>query len=313
VLERGVKMDRLLVTGGSGLLGSNVAYLGSDRFVAQLTYNSHPVSVPGCASVRMDLTNGIDVRRTVERFRPHLIVHTAALLPAKLCEENPALARAIHIDGVGYLCDAAREVGANLIHISTDWVFEGTQELYREEDTPTPINEYGRSKLGSERVVQESGVDHCIIRPSLYGWNFRRNKFCYAEMVLETLGRGEKFFAPDDQYFAPILVNVLAEAMFEIYARNITGVLHVTGSEVCSRYGFCKTAAEVFGLDRDLVKPVAISREYFGVNVPRHQSLDVSRAKSLLTTKLPGIREGILEMKRLQDSGYVERLRGQSN
>jgi dTDP-4-dehydrorhamnose reductase len=309
--ERGGKMDRLLVTGGSGLLGSNVAYLGSDRFATQLTYNSHSVSVPECASVRMDLTNGMDIRRTVEAFRPHLIIHTAALLPAQLCEENPALARAIHIDGVRDLCDAARDVGAKLIHISTDWVFDGTKELYGEEDTPNPLNEYARSKLGSERVVQASGVDHCIIRTSLYGWNLRPNKFCYAEMVLETLGRGEAFFAPDDQHFAPILVTVLAEAMFEIYARGIAGVLHVTGSETCSRHEFCRTVAGVFGLDSDLVRSIPFSAQYFGVNAPRHQSLDVTRAKSRLTTRLPGIREGLLEMKRLRESGYVERLRGE--
>ncbi len=306
-------MDRLLVTGGSGMLGSNTAYLARDRFDTQITFNAHPAEIRNCTSVQMDLRDRANVVRTVERFRPHVIIHTAAFVPAKACEENPAMARAIHVDGVGYLCEAAKELGTKLIHISTDWVFDGNKTLYTEDDSPNAPNEYGRTKFRGEKVIQESGVSHCIIRTSLYGWNLRAGKFCYAEMALNELGKGEEFSAPDDQYFAPILVNVLAEAMFEIYARNIAGVLHVTGSEVGSRYDFCKTAAEVFGLNRELVKPVPMSREYFGVSAPKHQSLDVTRAKSLLTTKLPGIREGLLEMKRLRDSGYIGRLRGESN
>jgi dTDP-4-dehydrorhamnose reductase len=293
------------------MLGSNTAYLARDRFDTQVTFNSHPVEIPNCASVRMDLRERANVVRTVERFRPHVIIHTAAFLPAKLCEENPAMAQAIHVDGVGYLCEAARNVGAKLIHISTDWVFDGDRGHYKEDDPPNALNEYGRGKSRGEKVIQESGVSHCIIRTSLYGWNLRAGKFCYAEMVLDRLGRGEEFPAPDDQYLAPILVNVLAEAMFEIHARGITGVLHVTGSETCGRYEFCRTVAEVFGLDSELVKPVPISREYFGVSVPRDQSLDVTRAKSLLETKLPGIREGLLEMRRLRDSGYVAGLRSE--
>ena len=304
-------MERLLVTGGSGMLGSNTAYLARERFDTQLTFNSHPVEIRNCASVQMDLRDRASVLRTVEGFRPHGIIHTAAFLPAKVCEEDPAMARAIHVDGVGYLCEAAKAVGAKLIHISTDWVFDGKKGLYTEDDPPSALNEYGRSKLRGEKVLQGSGVSHCIIRTSLYGWNLRAGKFCYAEMALDRLGKGEEFSAPDDQYLSPILVNVLAEALFEIYARNITGILHVTGSEVCSRYDFCRTAAEVFGLKRDLVKPVPISPEYFGVRAPRDQSLDVTRAKSLLKTELPGIREGLLAMKRLRESGYVAALRGQ--
>ncbi len=303
-------MDRLLVTGGSGLLGGNVAYWGRDRFDTQITYHSHRAPVPKCSSVKMDLRDREDAITVVEGFGPHLIIHTAALLPAKLCEDNPALAQAIHVDGVGYLSEAAKHVGATLIHISTDWIFDGMKAAYKEEDIPNPLNEYGRSKLKGERVVQESGVDHCIIRTSLYGWNLRAEKFCYAELAVNTLEKGEEFRAPADQFLAPILVNILAEAMFEIYDKGITGILNVTGSEAGSRYDFCRTAAEVFGLNPDLVKPVLISPEYFGVTAPRHQSLDVTKARALLTTRLPGFRDGLLKMKHLRDHGYVARFRG---
>jgi dTDP-4-dehydrorhamnose reductase len=86
-------MDRLLVTGGSGLLGSNVALLGSSRFETQFTYNAHPVTISNCKGVMMNLADRKEVTEVVNSFKPHLIIHTAALLPGKLCEEDPAKAR----------------------------------------------------------------------------------------------------------------------------------------------------------------------------------------------------------------------------
>lgn len=303
-------MDRLLVTGGSGMLGSNVAYLSRDRFATRFTFRSHPVSIPKCSGIKVDLQDCIAVKRAIETYRPNLIIHTAALLPAKLCEDDPVLARGINTDGVRHVCGAAKEIGAKLIHISTDWVFDGAAERYSEEDRTDPINEYGRSKLEGEQIIQESGVNYCIVRTSIYGWNLRPGKLCYLETALETVRKDEEFPAPMDQYFAPILVNSLAEALFEIYEKDISGVLHVTGSEACSRYEFCRTAAEVFGLRPDLVRPVVLSDKYFGVQVPRHQTLDITKAKSLLATRLPGNWEGLVAMRELWDNGYVSRLRG---
>ncbi len=101
-------MDRLLITGGSGLLGSNVAYLGRNKFDSEITYNSHQVNIRKCKIVKMNLCDRESVRSAVLGFSPQLIIHTAALLPAKLCEENPALAQAIHVDGVAYLAEAAK-------------------------------------------------------------------------------------------------------------------------------------------------------------------------------------------------------------
>jgi dTDP-4-dehydrorhamnose reductase len=258
----------------------------------------------------MDLGDRNNVGAVVREFTPHLIIHTAALL-GRQCDENPALAQTTNVDGTRYLAEAAKEVGAKFIHISTDWIFDGEKELNTEDDEPNWLNEYGRTKAEGEEAVRASGVNHCIIRTSLYGWNLRVGKLSFQERVLDSLERNEEFFAPDDQFYNPILVNILAEALFEIYSKDITGVLNVTTPEVSSRHEFCRIMAEVFGLKRDLVKPVPISPEYFGVPVPKHQSLDVSKAKGLLETKLPGTREGLSEMKRLRDTGYVARLRSE--
>ncbi len=303
-------MDRLLVTGGSGLLGSNVAYLASTRFDTRFTYNAHQVNIRKCTGVKMDLGERESVKIVVREFKPQVVIHTAALL-GKQCEENPALAQTTNVDGTGYLAESAREVEAKLIHISTDWVFDGKKELNTEDDEPNCLNEYGRTKVKGEEAIQASGVSHCIIRTSLYGWNLRVGKLSYQERVLDSLEKNEEFYAPDDQFYNPILVNILAEALFEIYAKDITGVLNVASPEVCSRYEFCLTMAEVFSLSRDLIKPVAFSPKYFGIPAPKHQSLDVTRANGLLEMKLPRIREGLLEMKRLRDTGYVTRLRGE--
>lgn len=304
-------MDRLLVSGGSGLLGGNVAYLASTKFNTRFTYNIHEVSIRNCTGVKMDLGERESVDAVVREFNPDLIIHTAALL-GKQCQDDPALAKSTNVMGTKYLAESAREVGAKFVYISTDWIFDGEKELNREEDEPNPLNEYGWTKLRGEQAVQESGVNHCIIRTSLYGWNLRVGKLSFQERALDSLEKSEEFYAPDDQFYNPILVNILAEALFEIYGKDLKGILNVASIDTCSRYRFCRKMAEVFGLNEDVLKPIAISPEYFGVPVPKHQSLDVARARELLDTKLPGIHEGILEMKRLRDAGYVARLRGGS-
>jgi len=303
-------MDRLLVTGGSGLLGGNVAYLGGTRFNTRFTYNLHQVSIGNCTGVRMDLAERKSVEAVVREFSPHLIIHTAALL-GRQCEDNPALAQTTNGEGTRYLVESAKEVGSKFIYISTDWIFDGVKELNTEDDEPNPLNEYGRTKLMGEQAVQESGVNHCIIRTSLYGWNLRVGKLSFQERALDSLEKSEEFYAPDDQLYNPILVNILAEALFEIYRKDVRGILNVASTEACSRYQFCRTMAAVFGLNDDPIKPIALSPEYFGMPVPKHQSLDVAKAKKSLETRLPGIREGLLEMKRLRDNGYVARLRGE--
>jgi dTDP-4-dehydrorhamnose reductase len=259
----------------------------------------------------MDLGKRESVDAVVREFSPDLIIHTAALL-GKQCQDDPALAKSTNVMGTKYLAESASEVGGKFIYISTDWIFDGEKELNREEDEPKPLNEYGWTKLRGEQAVQESGVNHCIIRTSLYGWNLRVGKLSFQERALNSLEKSEEFYAPDDQFYNPILVNILAEALFEIYGKDVRGILNVASIDTCSRYQFCKKMAEVFGLNDDVLKPIAISPEYFGVPVPKHQSLDVARARELLDTKLPGIHEGILEMKRLRDTGYLAHLRSGS-
>jgi dTDP-4-dehydrorhamnose reductase len=302
-------MDRLLVTGGSGLLGSNVANLASARFETRFTFNANRVNIKKCKGVKVDLRDRRSIEAVIRDFKPHVIIHTAALL-GKQCDEHPALAQSINVNGTRYLAESAKEVGAKLIHISTDWIFDGKKELNCEEDEPNPLNEYGRTKMKGEEAIRESGANHCIIRTSLYGWNLRVGKLSYQERLLDSLEKCVVFYAPDDQFYNPILVNILAEALFEIYGKDIKRTLNVASAEICSRYRFCRTMAEVFDLNDDLVKPIPISPEYFGVPVPKHQSLDVAEARALLETRLPSIRDGLLEMKHLLETGYVARLRG---
>lgn len=302
-------MRRILITGGSGLLGANCAKLASSRYETWFTFNAHPVQIGGCKGLKLDITDAGQVKAVVNELKPDAILNAAALLPARLCEENPDYAYRLHVDAVRTLGLVAKETDARIVSISTDWVFDGSKTRYTEEDVPNPLSVYGRSKLAGEQALLSTGAAATVVRTSLFGWNVRPGKHSYVEAVIDALGSGKPFRAPSDQYLATMLVNHLAEAIFEILERGITGLLHVTSTTGVSRYELAVMTAEVFGLDKALVEPVPIDATYFGVEVPRHQTLDVSRASNILRTRLPSTREGLEEMRRLRDSGYVDSLR----
>ena len=193
--------------------------------------------------------------------KPDFLFHLAAYTNVDKAEEEKRKAYEVNVLGTRNIVTACRVLDIPLVFISTDYVFDGEKELNREEDEPNPLIEYGWTKLRGEQAVQESGVNHCIIRTSLYGWNLRVGKLSFQERALDSLEKSEEFYAPDDQFYNPILVNILAEALFEIY---------VCGSSVPSDR-FRRWRAILFQLpaSRELARLPGRSESALG-SVPSH-------------------------------------------
>jgi len=298
-----------LITGGSGLLGGNLAMMAREKFEVYATYYRHPIKIKNCVTLAMDIRNRRETFRAVSRIRPELIVHTAALTDVDYCEEHPNEAYSLNVEGTRNLAMAAESVGAKFIYISTDSVFDGKKGMYTEEDLPNPLNCYAKTKLEGERILGEFDLNYTIIRTCIYGWNMQR-KFSLAEWVIDGLCNNKKRPMFTDVFFSPILVNNLAEAIFEIYERDIQGVLNVAGSERCSKFQFGKKVAEVFSLDGSYIEPISIN-DYAGFKAvrPRDVSLDISKAKKMLHTKLLNVEEGLVWMRELLENGFVNELK----
>lgn len=299
------RKERLLITGGSGLLGSNVARMTAKSFEVFATYNSHPNRISGCRFLPLDIRDKQKVISMFEEIKPDLVIHTAALIDVDYCQDHAEEARMTNVEGTESVALASKEVGAKLVYISTDSVFNGKKGMYAEEDVPHPVNIYARSKLEGERRVQYWLPDSLIIRTAFYGWSpSNSNRVSLANWVVSGLREGRTLKMFTDVFFSPILTSNLGEVLREIYHKNLSGVYHVAGSERCSKYGFGLEITQAFGLDKSLIQPSSIAEASLRAPRPRDISLNVTKISEVINTRLLNVKEGIARFK---DSEYFLR------
>lgn len=300
---------RVLITGGSGLLGSNLAKMASEEHEVYATFLQHPVRLQGCHLLALDITDKQRVVATIEQLKPDVIIHTAAQTNVDYCELHREEVEKLNVEATASLAEGSAALGCKLVYISSDYVFSGDKGMYGEEDTPNPINFYGYTKWAGEKAVTERCLDYLIARTSIYGWNIQ-NKSCFAEWVLDGLRQRREMAIAVDLFSTPILVNNLARALLDLVEKGVSGIYHVAGVERCSRFQFASTLAQVFGYDVTPLKPIRAQELKLRAKRPADVSLSVTRAQELLGVRLLGVADGLREMKSLLDSGYVRALRG---
>ncbi len=288
---------RLLVTGGSGLLGSAVAALsirkGYDTYTG---FNQHPAS-EGTPTL-LDVTDTLTVEEAFKSVRPDVVVHSAAMTHVDRCEENRELATLVNVEGTRNVAREAEKLGAFLLYVSTDYVFSGEKGDYRENDTPYPINHYGATKLDGARIVASSGAAYCIARPSvIYGSRPAAGKENFVLWVIKQLSTDKPIQIINDQWVSPTLNTNLAEMVLEVIQRQLTGIYHLSGATPINRYDFTLRIAKEFNLDESLITPVTSKEMKWAAKRPMNSSLNVSKASSTLRNKPMRIEEALRRLR----------------
>ena len=297
---------RILVTGASGLLGSRVVSLARERKHEVLaTYNANPV--PGEEMERLDVTDTAAVFAVVRSFEPDAVVHAAAMTNVDECERNPDRAMAVNGRGTENLAMAARELGAKMIYVSTDYVFDGTKDSpYLEYEAPAPLSYYGHSKLRGELSVRNICSDYAIARTSvLYGWNAPGQHANFATWVMGSLKKGERIKLATDQLNSPTLVEDCAAALLRIVELDARGIFHTCGRSCVSRHEFGLQIAREFGLDTGLITPAKISELSWAARRPAMACLSVERTERELGMRFRTTQEGLALMREQMDKGRV--------
>jgi dTDP-4-dehydrorhamnose reductase len=287
---------KILITGASGLLGEKLAKFALKRgFEVYGTYMSNPTSLGN--PIKLDLTDTVAVLSLCEKTRPDIIIACAAITDVDLCEREKNLATAVNSEAAGDLAQASKAIGAHLVYVSTDYVFDGRKGRYDEEDEPKPINHYGYSKLLGEKKVASTAKSWCIARTSVvFGWG-REKRPNYATWILKGLREGKKLNVVTDQYASPTLNTNLAAMLLEISERKLQGIYHVAGRDRIDRYAMASELADVFGLDKTLLTPVKSSSLNWLAKRPEDSSLNVNKAFRELTTKPLYLDKALIEMK----------------
>jgi dTDP-4-dehydrorhamnose reductase len=294
-------MKRILITGASGFLGRYVAGSLHHRYRVLGTYRGHATALDGCELTRMDVADAADVHATVQAFRPDVVVHTAALGDVDACEQHPHEAYRINVQGTEGMAQAAVAVGARLLYISTDQVYDGVQGNYDEADAPNPLMVYGRTKLEGEHRVATICHDAVILRLALmYGWG-TSTRLNFVDWLLQRLQGGQEVPLFVDQYRTPLYVVQAAEAIDRlIEAAEVHGVFNLGGGERIDRYTFGLKFCEVFDLPKASLKPIAMASVEGLAARPRDCSMHSARLSALLQTRPLTVEEGLQAMRRLR-------------
>jgi dTDP-4-dehydrorhamnose reductase len=283
-------MERLLITGSEGLLGSKIVEKTRPFFDVIPTHYTPPL-FPN--SVRLDITNENEVSQIFRQYQPKAVIHAAAETNVDKCETDRRWAKKVNVFGTKNLATVCGKTNTNMIYISTDYVFDGKRGLYRETDGPDPINYYGLTKLKGEWFVKSLCRKFMIARTSvLYGKH--PTKLNFSTWVIKKLKQGERIAVVDDHYNSPTLADNLAEALLEAVRKHFNGLFHVAGSERISRYDFAIKTANIFDLDANLIKPIKTIKSTFWVaKRPKDSSLCIDKAKKRFNTVFFGIQKGL--------------------
>ena len=232
----------------------------------------------------LDVTRWGQVKEVVGQVRPQVIFNCAALTNVDGCENNSEMARAVNRDGAAHLLEMATAVGARLVQVSTDYVFDGRNGPYLEEDPTSPLGIYGQTKLAAEELIGEEG-GHLIVRANVLFSHAGGSQASFVTWVAKSLAAGESIRVVTDQVGNPTYAPHLADALVLAVQKGADGLYHYGGLEFASRFSFAKTIARILNLDETLIEPV--STQALGQIAPRplHSGLICSRMKMDLGVK----------------------------
>ncbi len=289
-------MAKILITGASGLLGSNLAVVAAAEHQTLGIYHQHPLQIPGVDMMAAELSDPRQATRVIAGFAPDWVVHCAAASEVDRCELDPAWARRLNLEMAKNVAEAAAGVGARLAHISTDAVFDGELGDYRESDEPRPIMIYGETKLAGERAVALAHPEALVLRINLFGWG-PGPKRSLAEWFLERLEAGDTCPGFTDIYFSPLLAQHLARALLELLEAGASGLLHLPGHTCLSKYEFGVQLAQEFGLDAARIRPMSVGDAKLTAARPRRLCLNGEKVESVLGRPLPELDSGLRELR----------------
>ena len=291
---------KILLTGANGLLGQKTA----EVFAKETDHELLLADLAGRAEeprkysyISLDITNKEKVKSVVKDYKPDIIINAAAYTNVDGCETERELSWKVNVDAVKHLIIASRYNASKIIHISTDYIFDGVKGGYDEDSTPNPLSFYGKSKLASENALFASGVSSAVIRTMIVygnGKNVRKN---FALWLIDKLGNNQPVKIVDDQFGMPTMVDDLGLALVRIVDRERTGIYNVCGSEYLSRYEFALKLADVFEYDSGMIEPIKTAELQQAAARPMNSSFLLLKAETELGLKTLNVTDGIYMLK----------------
>ncbi len=304
-------MKRLLVTGASGLLGMNLSLQLLQKYAITGVYNQKMLHNAPFESFQRDLFVEKAVDEIIRTTSPDVIIHCAAMANIDSCEKNPGLARRINGEIPGELANRAKKLGIQMIHISTDAVFDGIdcgKNGYKEDDPVNPNNVYAQTKLLGERSVQEENPDALVVRVNFFGWSASRTR-SLGELFYHNLVQKKPMMGFTDVFFCTLYVQNLVDILDRMLEMRASGLYHVFSSDYQSKYSFGISIANRFGLDASLISPVSWKEGGLAAKRSPNLIMNTDKLRNLFGTEPPTQKECLESFYRSFEAGLPEKIR----
>ena len=247
---------RILVTGSNGLLGQKLVELIStkDDYLIATAKSKLVIDLPQGEFYSLDITNLADVEKVIATAKPNVIINTAAMTQVDQCETEKEKCWSNNVTAVENLITVCEQTKTHLIHVSTDFIFDGTHGPLDETEKPNPLSYYGESKLAAEIAIQKSKLDWAILRTVLvYGVTKDMSRSNIILWVKKSLEEGKAINVVNDQWRTPTLAEDLAMGCYLAATKKAKGIYNISGEEMMTPYDIATQTAEFFGLNKSLI------------------------------------------------------------
>lgn len=255
---------KILITGSNGLLGQKlIKLLANNKEVDVLATSlgeNRISSKTGYTYQSLDITNQQEIEDIFNAYQPNVVINTAAMTNVDACESDQENCWKLNVNAVEYLIDCSEKHNTHLIHLSTDFIFDGEDGPYKEEDTPNPLSYYGESKLAAEKLLQNSSIKWSIVRTIIvYGIGENMSRSNIVLWAKEALEKGNPLTIVNDQYRSPTLAEDLAIGCWLIAKKEAKGIYHVSGKDIMSIIELVNRVADFYNYNKSIVSPISSS------------------------------------------------------
>ncbi|HWZ22367.1 MAG TPA: SDR family oxidoreductase [Cytophagaceae bacterium] len=279
---------KILITGSNGLLGQKLINLLAGKTGYQLLATGKGENRLGVIGkpydyASLDITNAKEVDTLIADFKPDFIIHTAAMTNVDQCESDKEGCLLLNVSATDYLVQAAKKNNCFFIHLSTDFIFDGTKGPLTEEDVPNPISFYGQSKLDAEKIVIESKLRWAILRTVLvYGIVKDMSRSNIVLWVKKNLEDKKNINVVDDQWRTPTLAEDLALGCLLIIEKEAKGIFNISGKDMLTPYEMATITADFFKLDKSYITKADSSTFTQLAKRPPRTGFVIEKAKTIL-------------------------------
>ena len=289
---------KIIILGANGFIGRRIL----NRLYPShqvLACSLHPDILPeeGYRFETIDMLDYTAMTTLLNDFQPEVIINASALSVVDYCEQHQEEAYAMNVTAVKHLAEYSRDHSCRLIHLSTDFVFDGTSSIaYTETDVPNPVNYYGKTKQWSEEVIGQLCTDYAIVRVEVvYGKPLPKQHGNIVHLVKNRLENGQSLRVVSDQFRSPTWVEDIACAIEQLLSNQHQGIYHICGGETLSVAEIAYRAAKYFNLDTSLIEPITTEAMNEATPRPTFTPMSVEKAQQALGYQPSVLEEGFKE------------------